>query len=247
MDLLHGQYQALLEISEAIASHRDLDKLFHDLAPRLHRVLEFDFANLILYEPGRQAMKSHVLETPDPNYTCPSGECPMETPGGWVRETQEPWVTADLENDTRFPDVARWLADRGIRSLCVVPATTALRKLGALAFGSRVAGAYSETDVIFLHQVARQVAGAVDNALHFEQAQSVQQELAREHHISRLLLDVNNAVISKLDLRELFAAITACLHRVMQFAYISLALYDRESNQLRIHALDFPARQRTHA
>ena len=81
MDLLHSQYQALLEISEAIASHRDLDQLFHDLTPRLHRVLEFDFANLILYEPGRQAMKSHVLETPDPNYTCPPGECPMETPG----------------------------------------------------------------------------------------------------------------------------------------------------------------------
>jgi hypothetical protein len=38
MDLLHSQYQALLEISEAIASHRDLDRLFHDLAPRLHRV-----------------------------------------------------------------------------------------------------------------------------------------------------------------------------------------------------------------
>jgi formate hydrogenlyase transcriptional activator len=80
----------------------------------------------------------------------------------------------------------------------------------------------------------------VDNALHFEQAQSAQQELAREHHISRLLLDVNNAVISKLDLRELFGAITTCLHQVMQFGYISLALYDRESNQLRIHALDFP-------
>src|SRR5262245_28077495 len=64
MDLLHSQYQALLEISEAIASHREIDPLFHDLAPRLHRVLEFDFANLILYEPGHQAMKSHVLETP---------------------------------------------------------------------------------------------------------------------------------------------------------------------------------------
>ncbi len=240
MDLLHSQYQALLEISEAIASHRDLDQLFHDLAPRLHRVVQFDFANLILYEPTRQVMKSHVLETPDPSYTCPPGDCPMEIPGGWVRETQEPWVTADLENDMRFPDVARWLGDRGVRSLCVVPATTALRKLGALAFGSQVAGAYPETDVIFLHQVARQVAGAVDNALHFEQAQSAQQELAREHHISRLLLDVNNAVISKLDLRELFGAITTCLHQVMQFGYISLALYDRESNQLRIHALDFP-------
>src|SRR4249920_2122433 len=180
MDLLHSQYQALLEISEAIVSHRDLDQLFHDLTPRLHRVLEFDFANLILYEPGRHVMKSHVLETPDPNYACPPGECPMEAPGGWVRDTQEPWVASDLGNDTRFPDLARWLGDRGIRSLFVVPATTALRKLGALAFGSRVAAAYSDIDVIFLQQVARQVAVAVDNALNFEQAQSVQQQLKEE-------------------------------------------------------------------
>jgi formate hydrogenlyase transcriptional activator len=239
-DLLHGHYQALLEISEAIASHRDLDQLFHDLAPRLHRVVQFDFANLILYEPDRNVMKSHVLESPDPNYTCPEGECPMETPGGWVWETQEPWVASNLSSDTRFPDLARWLCDRGVQSVCVVPATTALRKLGALAFGSRMEAAYSEMDVVFLQQVARQVAVAVDNALNFEQAQSAQQQLAREHHISRLLLDVNNAVISKLDLRELFAATTACLHQVMQFAYISLALYDRETNQLRIHALNFP-------
>jgi formate hydrogenlyase transcriptional activator len=239
-DPFHGRYQALLEISEAIAAHRDLDQLFHELAPRLHRVVQFDFANLILYEPSRKVMKSHVLESPDPNYTCPSGECPMETPGGWVWETQEPWVAAKLGSDTRFPDLARWLCDRGVQSLCVVPATTALRRLGALAFGSKMEAAYTEIDVGFLQQVARQVAVAVDNALNFEQAQSAKEQLTREHHISRLLLDVNNAVISKLDLRELFAAITACLHQVMQFAYISLALYDRESNQLRIHALDFP-------
>src|SRR3989442_1105567 len=91
MDLLHSQYQALLEISEAIASHRELEQLFKDLAPRLHRVVEFDFANLILHEPTRKVMKSHVLETPDPSYVCPEGECPMETPGGWVWETQKPW------------------------------------------------------------------------------------------------------------------------------------------------------------
>ena len=105
MDLLHSQYQALLEISEAIASHRDLDKLFDDLAPRLHRVVEFDFANLILYEPTLRVMKSHVLETPDPAYSCPPGECPMEKPGGWVRETQQSWIASNLSSDTRFPDV----------------------------------------------------------------------------------------------------------------------------------------------
>jgi hypothetical protein len=33
-DLLHGRCQTLLEISEAIASHRELDQPFRDLAPR---------------------------------------------------------------------------------------------------------------------------------------------------------------------------------------------------------------------
>ena len=96
MDILHSQYQALLEISEAIASHRELDQLFSELAPRLHSVVQFDFANLILYEPDRKVMKSHVLETPDPAYICPAGECPMETPGGWVWQTQQPWVVSRL-------------------------------------------------------------------------------------------------------------------------------------------------------
>jgi formate hydrogenlyase transcriptional activator len=164
----------------------------------------------------------------------------METPGGWVRETQQPWVASDLGNDTRFPDLARWLGDRGIRSVCVVPATTALRKLGALAFGSRVAAAYSDIDVIFLQQVARQVAVAVDNALNFEQSQSVQHQLKEERDRLSLLLDVNNTVVSVLDLHELLNAVSKSLRRLVPHEYASLSLYDAETQSLQIHALDFP-------
>ena len=239
-DLLHIQYQVLLEISEVIASHRDLTQLFRDLAPGLHRVVRFDFANLILYEPTQKAMKSHVLETPDPAYICPPRECPMETPGGWVWQTQEPWVVSDLSDDKRFPDLGRWLCDRGVRSLCVVPLTTALRKLGALALGSAHEAAYSEDDVTFLQQVARQVAVAVDNALNFEQAQSVQQQLKEERDRLSLLLEVNNAVVSVLDLHELLNAVSTSLRRLMPHEYASLSLYDAETQSLQIHALDFP-------
>ncbi len=237
---MHGQYQALLEISEAIASHRELDQLFRDLAPRLHRVVEFDFANLILHEPARNMMKSHVLETPDPAYACPAGECPMESPGGWVWETQKSWVVSNLSSDARFPDLGRWLHERGIQSLCVVPVTTALRKLGALAFGSRVGAAYSEIDVIFLQQVARQVAVALDNALNFEQVQSVQQQLTEERDRLRLLLEVNNTVVSVLDLHQLLNAVSASLRRLVPHEYASISLYDRETHRLQIHASDFP-------
>jgi hypothetical protein len=43
-DLQTRQYLMLLELSKAIASHRDLTELFHDLAGRLHNL--FDFHNL---------------------------------------------------------------------------------------------------------------------------------------------------------------------------------------------------------
>ncbi len=239
-ELLQGQYQALLEISEAIAAHREVDVLFRDLPRRLHGVVEFDFANLILHEPARGKMKSHVLETPNPAYACPDGECPMEAPGGWVWQTQKPWVVSSLSGDMHFPELCAWLRERGIQSLCVVPVTTALRRLGALAFGSRIEGAYSEIDVIFLQQVARQVAAALDNALNFEQVQSVQQQLTEERDRLRLLLEVNNAVVSVLDLHELLNAVSTSLRRLVPHEYASISLYDRETHRLLIHALDFP-------
>jgi len=157
-----------------------------------------------------------------------------------VRETQQPWVVSNLNSDTRFPDVAQWLFSRGVLSLCVVPVTTALRKLGALAFGSRLEAAYSETDVIFLQQVARQVAVAVDNALNFAQAQSVQEQLKEERDRLSLLLEINNTVVSVLDLHELLNAVSASLRRLVPHEYASLSLYDAETQRLQIHALDFP-------
>ena len=49
-----------------------------------------------------------------------------------------------------------------------------------------------------MQQVANQVAVAVDNVLHAESAQSAQQQLAHERDRQRLLLEVNNAVVSNL-------------------------------------------------
>jgi formate hydrogenlyase transcriptional activator len=239
-ELIQSQHQALLEISQAIASHQDLAQLFHDLTPRLHLVVQFDFVNLILHEPARNVMRSHVLECPDPDYACPSQECPMETPGGWVWQTQQPWVVSQLALESRFPDCSRWLSERGVQSLCVVPVTTALRKLGALAFGSSQKTAYSEADVTFLQQVARQVAVAVDNALNFEQAQSVQRQLQEERDRLKVLLEVNNTVVSALDLHELLSAVSTSLRRLFKHEYASISLYDAETERLQIHALDFP-------
>ena len=56
------QYQALLEVSQSVASHRDLTALFRDLVERLPRVVSFDSLWLVLHDPARNRMRLHVLE-----------------------------------------------------------------------------------------------------------------------------------------------------------------------------------------
>src|SRR5271166_5262093 len=59
-----SQHQALLEVTESIATHRDLPGLFHDLIERLPRLVDFDTLWLVLHDDTRNVMRVHILETP---------------------------------------------------------------------------------------------------------------------------------------------------------------------------------------
>jgi formate hydrogenlyase transcriptional activator len=235
------QYRALLEISESIATHRDLPALFHAIAQRLHRLVTFDFIGLTLPDADRTTVRLHVLESSLPTEVKEDFEFPIEeATQKIVWEQQKALVATDLEFETRFPRNVELLRKEGIRSFCLLPLTTAQRRVGALAFGSVKKGAYYGADLEFLQQVAAQVAVAVDNALNFQDAQVYQEQLSRERDRLRLLLEVNNALVSNLDLRELLKEIAACLRRVIRHDYTALALYDPATNEMRLRALDFP-------
>jgi len=61
----------------------------------------------------------------------------------------------------------------------------------------------------------------VDNALNHEAAKAYELQLAHERDRLRTLLEVNNAVVSCLDTRRLFQAISASLRRSFALDYVS--------------------------
>jgi formate hydrogenlyase transcriptional activator len=236
-----AQHRALLEVAEAISQHRDLGELFHELAERLHRVVNFEYLNLILHDPARNVMRLHILESEMPRATRQGTEFPIgQTPSGWVWETQQPFVLDDLGKETPFAALLQRLREEGVKSVCSLPLTTAQRRLGVMSFGRSTTHHHTESEIAFLQQVARQVAVAVDNVLNFESAQAYQRQLAHERDRLRVLLEVNNAVVSKLALHDVLRAIAASLRRVIHHEYTSLALYEPESNEMRVLAIDFP-------
>ena len=235
------QFEALLAVSETIAQQHDLNKLFHELAERLHSVLAFDFLALVLHEPSRNTMRVHILETRDASEEGPSREFPVENhPAGWVWENQRPFFTLDTEKDVRYPEFMQRLLEAGVHSFAIVPLTTAQHRLGAMAIGRYVPQGLSDAEVDFIQKVARQVAVAVDNALNLEAAEAYQSQLARERDRLQVLLDINNLLVSTRDTGGLFKGIVSSLKPVLRHDYTSLALLEESSGLLKIHALDLP-------
>jgi formate hydrogenlyase transcriptional activator len=235
------QLEALLEVSEAITRQRDLPALFHELAARLHSVIDFDYLALVLHDPARNVMRLHILETQIPGEKPIGSESSIEdNPAGWVWRTQQPFVVNDILQETRFPEYLKKLREHNVRSLANLPLTTAQRRLGAMGFGRLVPQRISDSDLQFMQRVASLVAVAVDNALNFESSQAYQKQLALERDRLRVLLEINNVLVTTRELPEVFRGIVATLKRVIHHDYTSLALLDSSSGLLKIHALDFP-------
>ena len=174
-------YRTLLAVAEAIVSHRDLQALFHDLAGRLQQVVGFDYLGLLLHDAASDTLRLHLLESAEPLPVQPPKVTPVEgDPMELVLQTQKPLILSTQAEAARWPSYLERVKPFGVHSLCGLPLTTARRRLGALVFGSRQAGAYDAADLDFLQQVANQVAVAVENALAFEEIQALKDKLYQE-------------------------------------------------------------------
>src|SRR5947207_5381682 len=132
------QYRTLLAVSEAIVSHRDLATLFHDLAGRLHRVVRFDYLACTLHDATSNTMRLHILETTE---TIPA-QAPRrfsveEDPSGIVLQTQHPVIVSNVAQESRWPLFLERVKPFGVTSLCILPLTTARRRLGVLVFACK--------------------------------------------------------------------------------------------------------------
>ena len=124
------------------------------------------------------------------------------------------------------------------KSGCILPLITYGRAFGALGVVSLRERAFTQDDVQLLEQCSAQIAIAVENALNFEKAREAERKVRRQHEQSRLLLEVNNAVVSHLDLRDLLKSISASLRQIVPHDAAFLTLCDPTGARLRVQALD---------
>ena len=226
------RYEAMLHMADLVVHHRGLPELLPELAKRLRQVASFEVASFSLYDPDKHVMRMRFWEGSD--RLSEPAELPVdESACGVAWEKQQAMVWPDLHQETRFQRAVNLLKQKGVRSYCTLPLTTTQKRFGALGLGSSRPNAYGEEDVQLLQRVAELVALALENAM-------TRAAFLEEKERLKMLLEVSSTLMSNLDVRELFPAISGLIRRVVRQDFASLALYEEASQCLRVYALDFP-------
>src|SRR5690349_15790715 len=175
--------QLLLEVSNAVTSHLDLEDLVKSISATLRDIIPHDMAGIDLYDPEL----NHLVEYSNVSYRDMKAfkvgdTIPIEgTPAGEVFTTGKPMLVGR-------PDRARYPHDRYAqlpeeetpKSACLALLVSHGRKLGIAGVASTKEGDFTEADLELFTQLAGQISIAVENALAFSEIQELKNTLASE-------------------------------------------------------------------
>jgi formate hydrogenlyase transcriptional activator len=223
----------LLEVTRAVVSNLSLRDLLLAVSACLKQFFRHDFASIVLYDEENSRLLVHALDAPTPGGVLGEGSLlPMEgTPPGLAIRTRRTVLRRHVDLNEFHSPHTRMAYEAGLRSGCSVPLISHERVLGTINVASLREAAFDEADAEMLRLIADPVAIAVENTLNFERARK---ESARV----RTLLEVNNAIATHLNIRELIRATSGCLREYFQHDFAALALYDEETDSLHVHAFD---------
>jgi formate hydrogenlyase transcriptional activator len=230
---LRRLYDALLDLPDTLASSRDVDQLVDGLSKCLGELTRSDFFAIHLPVANETAVVIHFAEVNGPVRFRNEPGIPIDqSPAGLVLTTQQMLIVSDYERETRWPLTREVCDELGIKSFTMFPLTTARRRVGVMTFGSRQLKLFSDDEVAFLAQVARQVAIALENVLNIAHLTRARSDLSKERDRVRLLLDLNNTCITHTDIQEMFVAFSRRLRGEMNHRYAALLIHDPRTNDL---------------
>ena len=236
------RYRALLKISGTEGAQPTVDAVLHSLATLLSNVVSFENIALLLFDPSGQRLALHAFERSHDNAAIEVGTEIMYAGTGLGRALKEqvPVFVPEVKQELAvYPELASRINQAD--SVYIFPVSTPRTKLGALVFGRKDRLEFSPADVELMRSTAGHVAVALENALAIGSVKEYQRDLTRERDRLSLLLEINNHVITILDINDLLRAASASIRKHFANDFTSFMLFEHCSDRLNVVALDFPA------
>jgi formate hydrogenlyase transcriptional activator len=237
-----SRYRALLDVSAALVEQPTVKAVLHSLREVLSSSVRLHGADLYLLDSGRETL--HLLEF-DRAADAPAIRIGTKISrigaAAQALEQQEPVFLPDVSLEMlKHPELAPFAAQSAGRSTYVFPVFTAQQQYGVLAVTKERGQEFPREDVELLRSLTSHVAIALECALAKDCAEQYQRELATERDRLRLLLEINNHVVSKLNIDDLFRSASASIRSYFRNDFTGFWVLEKDSNQLQNVVLDFP-------
>ncbi len=243
MSSTEDRYRTLLDASSTLADQPTLKAVLHSLRDVLSSTSRLHGTELYVLNDAQDSLR--VLEFDrDPDAPTFKIGTKVSRIGAAARvlDEQKPVFLPDVSQEMlKHPELAPFAAETVGRTGYLFPVSTAQKRYGFLAVTKLQGEEFAPEDVEMLRALASHVAVALECALARDSADLYQRQVVKERDRLRLLLEINNHIVSKLDINELFRSASASIRSYFRNDFTGFWLIDKQSNQVECVALDFPS------
>jgi len=218
----------LFNISQALASTRDLDQVLAIVIDAVNKALLTEGAGALLYDENRGDL--YWREVKDARKIPAPQPADLRLPlrgsiAGWVFQNNKPARVNDTSKDPRFCSEVTKMGSFEIRKVLTVPLNTRGKTVGVLVAVNKISGDFSEHDEALMESMAGSIALAIENATAYEKLQKFKDALEMIYRSSM-------ALAATVDLDHLLEVLIADLRGAMEIEAAGVVLYDEQRGDL---------------
>ncbi|MCG8709111.1 formate hydrogenlyase transcriptional activator FlhA [Brenneria sp. 4F2] len=221
----------LLKVSQRLLRQRSIDGLLKVLDSLSFSVVRFGRVNLLLINPlHNQASFYYHDRDADETRRREETLSLLAGPGSvvWNSHTLLHCDKVHFQHD--FPHLMDQPAYAGLSDYCQLPLLTPHRALGGIEFIKTDGSRFDDGEIAFFQALSGVVPMVLENISERESARYETAMLRHERDHCRILVDVTNTVISKLELKALAQEVSKEIHRFFNIDFVALAFRDNDGD-----------------
>ena len=236
------EFSVLYDVATAGTTSLNVDEILQHSLDALRGALRPDDTAILLVKPETGELVIRAWTGFPGGPTLMRRQIGVGIPG-WVVQTGEPVLLADVSQDDRYHACD---ADTG-SELCV-PLRVGERIIGALNLESRRLAAFSEDDLRLVSTLAGNLAVLIERARLFDEVEAARTELQQraetlEQRTAQLALlsDIGRKIVAVLELDSMLDSVARLVQESFGYHHVGLFTLDRERGELvmRARAGDF--------
>jgi GAF domain-containing protein len=218
----------LYNISQVLASTRDLDELLAIVIEEVNKALLCEGSGVLLYDETRDDLYWRVVRDAR-GILAPQTEV-MRLPmhgsiAGWVFRNNKPARVNDTSKDKRYYPGLSAKTGFPIKKVLQVPLNTTEKTIGVLMAMNKIGGDFSPQDEALQMSMAATIALAIENATVYEKLKKSRDDL-------EMIYNSSMALATTMDLDHLLEVVVDELTGCLEAEAGGVLLYDERSDEL---------------